>query len=153
MNENQLKYNIQISLDTKNQFKVQFSNIPFPELVRLCLLTIEKAAEKMLDTAPADMQEALASDMYDLINIGTSTLLQRAFPEIDSRPDLTVEAIMEAENKIIDEAPEKVKEAHEAYLASSDFAKDLAVSKKLKKNLDQDKKDALGIKDHKKKGR
>lgn len=152
MNENQLKYNIQISLDTKNQFKVQFSNVPFPELVRLCLLTIEKAAEKIRDTAPADMQEALASDMYDLINIGTSTLLQRAFPEIEARPDLTVEAILEAENKIIDEEPEKVKEAHEAYLASSDFAKDLTVSKKLKKNLEQDKKDALGIKDHKKKG-
>lgn len=153
MNEIKLKYNIQITVDANNRFEVRTSSIPFPELVRLCLLTIEKGAQKMLDTAPADMQDALASDMYNLINVGTSTLLQRAFPEIEMRPDLTVEAIMEAEDKIMDEEPEKVKEAHEAYLDSSDFAKDLAVSRKIKKNLEQDKKDALGLKDHKKKAK
>lgn len=153
MNEKQLKHSIQITVDSQNQAVIQFSNIPFPELVRLCLMAIEKGAERTLTTAPEELQEALANDMYDLINVGTSTLLQRTFPDIDARPDLTVEAILNAEDKIIEEDPEKVKEAHEAYLNSSNFVRDVAVSKKVKNTLTAKTKETLGIQDHKKKGR
>lgn len=151
MNEKQFKYNIQILLDESNQLTVQYANVPFPELVRLCLIAIEKGAEKILETAPEELKEAVSSDMYDLINMGASTLLHRVFPDIDMRPDLTVEAILEAEDKIMEEQPELVKEAHEAYLDSSDFAKDTVISEKVKAQLKKDKKVALGIKDHKSK--
>lgn len=151
MNEKQLKYSVQITMDVNNQTEIRCS-APFPELVRLVLTAIDVAAQRQLEaTEDETMREIIAQDMYNLINLGASTLLQKLFPEIEMRPDITVDAILAAEDKIIDEQPEKVKAAHEAYLDSTNFAKDMATSKNVKEKIRQEKKDSLNLQDHKKK--
>lgn len=49
-----------------------------------------------------EIRQAIKEDLYDKYNYGASTVLEKFAPEIDKSPDLTVQAILEAENKIID---------------------------------------------------
>ena len=55
-----------------------------------------------LDAAPKDMVEAMREDLYDRYNASASSVLSKFAPNIEQHPDLTVEAILEAENNIID---------------------------------------------------
>ena len=137
MNET-INTSLNITVKPNGEAEIRTAKATLPEIIRLCLLTIEVSCRKYLDEAEkdsADLREAMASDMHELINVGASTLLNRLFPEIAMRPDLTTEAILEAENKIMDENPDFVKEAHEAYLNSTDFARDKAISDATKATL------------------
>jgi hypothetical protein len=124
---------LHVEIKANGEAEIRCVKAPLPEIIRLSLLVIEVACKRHLDAAEqeggAELREAMASDMHEMINLGASTLLNRMFPEIEMRPDVTVEAILKAENEIIDNNPELVKEAHEAYLNSTDFAKDYAISK------------------------
>ena len=124
---------LHVEIKENGEAEIRCVKTPLPEIIRLSLLVIEVACKKHLDAAEeeggAELREAMASDMHEMINLGASTLLNRLFPEIEMRPDVTVEAILKAENDIIENNPELVKEAHEAYLNSTDFAKDHAISK------------------------
>lgn len=141
----------------KAEFK--FQTLPLPEAIRLSLMAIETACKQYIALAEREGKdekfiEAMRSDMHEMINVGASSLLDRLFPDIEMRPDITVAAILEAENKIIQEQPEKVEAAQKAYLESTDYDKDMAL---LKKNTDtlkaqevDQKKKQLKISDHKK---
>lgn len=59
---------------------------------------IEQLPEKAVDEVKADL--------YDKYNFAASTLLEKFAPEIEMRPNLTVEAISKLENKIAMEAIE-----------------------------------------------
>lgn len=155
MNEKNIKHTLNITLFQDGTCELRFHNIPFPELVRLALMTIQVAGERTLNTAPADLKGALESDMHELINLGASTLLQKLCPNVSLRPDLTVDAILKAENELLN-SPEKVSKATEAYVASADFVKDIAERKAgMAKvaTMEAHQKDQLGITDHKKKSR
>lgn len=137
MNET-INTSLNITVKPNGEAEIRVTKAPLPEIIRLCLLTIEVSCKKSLEDAENQdptLREAVASDLHELINVGASTLLNRLFPEIEMRPDLTVEAILEAENKIMDENPDFVKEAHEAYLNSTDFARDKAISDATKATL------------------
>ena len=123
---------LHVEIKENGEAEIRCVKAPLPEIIRLSLLVIEVACKKHLDAAEeegAEFREAMASDMHEMINLGASTLLNRLFPEISMRPDVTVEAILKAENDLVENNPELVKEAHEAYLNSTDFAKDHAISK------------------------
>lgn len=47
--------------------------------------------------------EKVKEDLYDLANLMFSNVLSQFAPEIEMRPDLTCEAILRAENEILDE--------------------------------------------------
>lgn len=49
-------------------------------------------------------KKACAEELYDMFNLQASALLERLVPDKELRPDLTAEAIMRAENEILDEA-------------------------------------------------
>ena len=49
-------------------------------------------------------KKACAEELYDMFNLQASALLERLIPDKELRPDLTAEAIMRAENEILDEA-------------------------------------------------
>ena len=70
--------------------------------------------------------------MYEMINIGASSLLNRLFPEIEMRPDLTVDALMKAENELI---AEKGQEYQDAYEKSAQASKDVYEHNLAKANL------------------
>ncbi len=47
--------------------------------------------------------EKVKEDLYDMANLMFSNVLSQFAPEIEMRPDLTCEAILKAENEILDE--------------------------------------------------
>ena len=49
-------------------------------------------------------KRACAEELYDMFNLQASALLEQLIPDKELRPDLTAEAIMRAENEILDEA-------------------------------------------------
>jgi len=63
-----------------------------------------------MERAPtkADRQ-VIAEDIFEMINMGASTLLNKLFPEISLRPDVTEDAILDAENKRLSDAREMTK--------------------------------------------
>lgn len=133
--------------------EVRIMGAPMPEVIRLCLLGIETTVKRCLDEAAKtseEFREDVAADLFELINAGASTLLSRCFPEIEMRPDITVEAIMNEEDRIMREEPEKVKAAHEAYINSADARKDKAITEHNVAALKEQKKQVLNIADHKK---
>ena len=153
MNE-QENTSLHVEIKKNGEAEIRVVKAKLPEIIRLCRLTIEVSCRKYLSEAEKedqDLRDAMASDMFELINVGASTLLNKLFPEIVMRPDLTTEAILEAENKIIEEQPKFVKKAHEAYLRSADFAKDKAISDANKALIKAEKEDNMACKKKKKK--
>lgn len=66
------------------------------------------AMKGLLDKVPDEHKQVIKEDLYDKYNIGASNVLHFLAPDLDLRPDLTVDAILEAENKIINERYEKL---------------------------------------------
>lgn len=100
--------------------------IDFQNLAQMLLTAMLAACKSMLDVAEAnydkneDLQKKvdkatfLASfkgDIYDMINFGVTNMLGEFAPEIENHPDLTAQAIMEAENAILDKATKADKAA------------------------------------------
>lgn len=105
---------IHISLDKNKQLQVEARGLILPEAIQLCLASIEALCKHTLSRAEdPELVKSLEEDMYEMINVGASTLLSRLFPTIEMRPDLTVEAVMEAENKLLDKDGEKYVKAYE----------------------------------------
>ena len=115
---------INISLDNDKRLAVSANGVTLPDAIQLCLASIEAMCKQTLSrTDDKELIQSLREDMYEMINLGASTLLNRLFPDIDARPDLTVDAIMEAENKLLS-SDEKQKEYADAYAASAQSEKD-----------------------------
>lgn len=124
---------IRITLDKDRRLTVETSRVILPEAIQLCLASIEALCKQSLSRAQGEeLIKSLSEDMYEMINIGASTLLNRLFPEIDMRPDLTVDAVMKAEDELIDK---KGKEYAEAYANSAQAAKDVYEHNLAKANL------------------
>ena len=73
------------------------------------LFTIQHAHATISDAQPEKAEE-VKRELYDLVNIGASNVLKKFAPEFELRPDLTAEAIMKAENEILDEFDEETTE-------------------------------------------
>lgn len=54
----------------------------------------------------ADEDKTIKEDLYDMYNQAASAFLTAFAPEIELRPDLTAEAILKAENDILDKVGE-----------------------------------------------
>ena len=62
------------------------------------------------DTANKDAQiTELKGMLYDFYNVNASNLLTMFAPEFDKNPDLTTQAILKAENELIEEKYEELK--------------------------------------------
>lgn len=137
---------IHISLDKKtNQVTVEANGVILPDALRLCLTAMESLCKANLSRAkdPA-LIKALEEDMYEMINLGASTLLSRLFPNIDMRPDITVDALLEAENKLIEtkapvykkaykDSAQSEKDVYEHSLAAASLLSQAAPQKKKNK--------------------
>lgn len=104
---------VKIMYDKSKQLTVQAERVTLPELIQMCLAAIEAACKQSLSRAEdPNLVKSLEEDMYEMINLGASTLLNRLFPDIEMRPDITVDAIMDAENKRMNAEGEKYVEAY-----------------------------------------
>lgn len=126
---------VRIALNTNNELQVEVQKAPLPHAIQLCLAAIEALCKQTLSRADTpDLKKSLEEDMYEMINMGASTLLDRLFPEISARPDLTVDAILEAENALLDKQGEVYANA---YTESAQSEKDIYEHNLAKANLAQ----------------
>lgn len=104
---------VRIALNKQNQLEVSAEKAPLPTLIQLCYAAIELACKESLKrTDDPNLIKALEEDMYEMINLGASTLLERLFPDIEARPDITVDAMMKAEDALLEQDGEKYAKAY-----------------------------------------
>ena len=147
--ERNIKSSIHISLDKDGRLEVDAHQAILPEAIQLCLAAIEAMCKSTLARAEdPDLVKSLEEDMYEMINIGASSLLDKMFPHIEMRPDITVDALMEAENKLL---VEKGQEYVDAYNDTIQADKDiyehhLAKANLAKQNMNREQRRKAGIK-------
>jgi len=126
---------VRISLDYNKQLQVEAVQATLPDAIQLCLAAIEALCKQTLSRADTpDLKKSLEEDMYEMINMGASTLLDRLFPEITARPDLTVDAILAAENALMADK-DKLQTYVDAYEDSAQSKKDAYEHQIAKANL------------------
>ena len=142
---------VRVTLDKSKQLTVQAEGVILPEIIHMCLAAIETSCKQTLSRAEdPNLVKSLEEDMYEMINIGASSLLNRLFPHIDMRPDLTVDALIEAENKLLNDN-KKVKEYVDTYNESAQAEKDIYEHNLVKttlaaNNMNREQRRKAGIK-------
>lgn len=113
---------IRIALDENKRLTVEANGVILPNAIQLCLAAIEAMCRETLSRATdPNLVKSLEEDMYEMINLGASTLLTKLFPNIEMRPDVTVDALMKAEDEAFAEDPEKyIKAYNESAQAQKD---------------------------------
>lgn len=97
MQNNQIHFNI-----NDGKVKVSFRKpVSLPDFLQIVQTGILTALNSFLDSA--DNKEQAKQELFDLYNTACSNTLHYFAPEYDLHPDLTAEAILKAENEIIDE--------------------------------------------------
>ena len=107
----------------KKELEFRADGLILPEIIQLALAEIEIATRQVLARAPKDSYKIIEEDAFEMINMGASTLLNKLFPEISLRPDVTEDAIMDAENKRLSDDNE-MKKYVEAYAETAQAAID-----------------------------
>lgn len=124
---------ILIQLDKDKRLTVEARGLMLPDAIQLCLAAIEAMCKQTLSRADdPELVKSLEEDMYEMINMGASTLLSKLFPNIEMRPDITVDAMLKAENELL---TEKGQEYQDAYEASAQADKDQYEHNLAKANL------------------
>lgn len=122
-----------IKLDKNKQLEVEARGCYLPDAIQLCLAAIESMCKQTLSRAEnPDLVKSLEEDMYEMINLGASTLLSRLFPDIEMRPDVTVDALLEAEDALMKQNGEAYAKA---YAESAQSEKDIYEHNLAKANL------------------
>lgn len=94
---------ITIQLNDQNQMKIKTQNpISFEDLLQITQTALLGHAKAVLQTAPPEDEEKVKGWFYDLMNQAFSRTLEFFAPEYELRPDLTAQAILEAENQLIE---------------------------------------------------
>lgn len=139
---------LRITLDKSRRLTVEAQGMILPEAIQLCLAAIEVLCKQSLSRAEdPNLVKALEEDMYEMINLGASTLLNRLFPDIEMRPDITVDALMKAENELISEKGEEYQKAYnESAQAQKDiYEHNMAKANLLAQNMNREQRRKAGI--------
>ena len=140
---------IRITLDKDRRMTVESKGLILPEVIQVCLAAIELSCKQTLSRADdPNLVKSLEEDMYEMINIGASSLLDRLFPHIEMRPDITVDALMKAEDALLDEKGEEYTKAY-AETAQSEkdiYEHNLAKANLVAMNMNREQRRKAGIK-------
>ena len=103
--------NNQIFFEIKdNQVRVHYRKpitlADFMTVVHTAMLSTMKAT---VEKTPAEAKEKVKEELYDMLNAAASNTLAYFAPEIEMRPHLTTQAILEAENAILERASKNAK--------------------------------------------
>lgn len=86
-----------------NKVSISYNHsITLPEFITLMSTAILSAMQQTVANVPEAEREHAKEEIYDMYNAAASNTLHYFAPEIDMRPHLTTQAILEAENAIID---------------------------------------------------
>lgn len=87
-----------------SEFVLDFSEgLPAQLIIDMLLTALVKVISMILKNVPQSQKDMMNTDMYDRMNIAFTNILEGIIPS-SLIPDLTEEAILEAENKIIKDA-------------------------------------------------
>lgn len=75
--------------------------LTFDDLLSVFMSITLGSMNKMVADAPEEAQADVKGALYDLFNVAASKLLQNFAPEMELHPNLTTQAILEAENRIV----------------------------------------------------
>lgn len=102
-------HTVSIKITDDNTVEVKTSGLDYQQFLQVVLTAIEGAADTLIreaknhvDKVP-DIEQQCRDALFDLTNMAFSSTLERIDPEGDLHPTLTTQAILEAENKIINE--------------------------------------------------
>lgn len=95
------KLTIKITDDNKLSIKSQ-NPICFEDLLQITSTAVLGHAKQVMSTVPPEQEEKVKGWFYDLMNQAFSRTLEVFAPELELRPELTAQAILEAENQIIE---------------------------------------------------
>lgn len=102
-------HTVSIKITDDNTVEVKTSGLDYQQFLQVVLTAIEGAADtlireakKHVDEVP-DIEQRCRDALFDLTNMAFSSTLERIDPEGELHPTLTTQAILEAENKIINE--------------------------------------------------
>ena len=98
MQDNQIYFNIK-----DDKVRVSYKKeLPLMDFLQITLTGILNAMLQIVKVS--DNPELTKEELYDMFNKAASRTLEIFAPEIEMRPDLTTQAILEAEDKIIERA-------------------------------------------------
>ena len=96
-----MKKRLTITVDD-NQVSMHTSGpISFEDLISLTSTVTLGYMRQIRDNTPADKQADAVNTLYDAYNFAVSHVLEAFAPDKELRPNLTSQAILEAENAII----------------------------------------------------
>ena len=75
----------------------------FEDFLQVVQTAVLSAMNSLLESVPEEDQESVKKGIYESYNVAASHTLELFAPDFELRPDLTTQAILEAENKIIEE--------------------------------------------------
>lgn len=140
---------VRIVLDKSQQLTVQAEGVTQPEIIQLCLAAIEATCKHTLSrTTDPNLVKSLEEDMYEMINLGASTLLNKMFPHIEMRPDITVDALIEAEDKLLKDDGKKYVDAYNDSIQKEKdiYEHNLAKANLAASNMNREQRRKAGIK-------
>jgi hypothetical protein len=86
-----------------NKVSISYNHsITLPDFITLMSTAILSAMQQTVASVPEAERERAKEEIYDMYNAAASNTLHYFAPEIDMRPHLTTQAILEAENAIIE---------------------------------------------------
>lgn len=105
MENNQIYFNIK-----DNKIKLSYKNpMPITDFLQVISTGILLALKGVVDAAPEESRQEIQEDLYDMYNAAASNTLHYFAPEIEMRPHLTSQAILDAEDAIINRKFEAIK--------------------------------------------
>lgn len=97
-----MRININVKEDNQLSFNTS-EPITIDELISTVMTLSLAAMNQVVANAPEGRTEEARGSLYDFFNIAASKTLALFAPELELRPNLTTQAILEAENNIIRE--------------------------------------------------
>jgi spore germination protein GerM len=96
--DNEIKIDIK---DGKVTVSFKYKNLHITDLIQVLSTVILNAMKSLVKAAPIGKQMELRNDLYDMYNMAASQTLRYFAPDLELHPGLTEQAIMEAENNIV----------------------------------------------------
>ena len=106
-----VKAEIRMEMTPDGQVKAKVSHCSFDLLLRMTIPVLVEKARAIFATACEDkshplsetQKDGLKKFMYDTMNIAFANALTMFAPEIEARPDLTADALLRAQNELLEE--------------------------------------------------
>ncbi len=94
---------ITITVNDDQQIETTLEGVVTLDTLTAALCTVQLGAMKQTVSNSGENGSQVEEALYHMYNLAASNLLSTFAPEIEMRPDITAQAIMELENKIIEE--------------------------------------------------